>query len=60
MREAIDRSYRESQRLLAIAALAALAPMLVIMFFLRNVKLDERQDVAEASEEPEKVGVEVK
>ncbi|KAL2835835.1 major facilitator superfamily domain-containing protein [Aspergillus pseudoustus] len=41
-REAIDLSYRESQRLLGIAALAALAPMLIVMFFLENVTLDER------------------
>ncbi|KAL5364354.1 major facilitator superfamily domain-containing protein [Aspergillus floccosus] len=60
VREAIDRSYRESQRLLAIAALAALVPMLVIMFFLQNVKLDERQDVVETDEPKKKVSVEVK
>lgn len=42
MREAIDTAYRGSQRLLAIAGLASLVPMLVIMFFLENVKLDER------------------
>ncbi|CEN60710.1 Putative Siderophore iron transporter mirA [Aspergillus calidoustus] len=41
-REAIDLSYRQSQRLLGIAALAALAPMLIIMFLLENVTLDER------------------
>lgn len=38
-REAIDLSYRETQKLLAIAATAALAPMLVIMFFLKSVNL---------------------
>ncbi|PLB44120.1 siderophore iron transporter mirA [Aspergillus steynii IBT 23096] len=42
IRDAVDRSYRESQRLLGIAGLAALAPMLIVMFFLKNVKLDER------------------
>ncbi|KAB8222326.1 major facilitator superfamily domain-containing protein [Aspergillus novoparasiticus] len=47
VRMAIDRSYRESQRLLAIAAISALAPMLVIMFFLKNVRLDERQTAKE-------------
>ncbi|KAL4750536.1 siderophore iron transporter mirA [Aspergillus terricola var. indicus] len=36
-RDAIDMCYRQSQRMLAIAALAALAPMLIIMFFLENV-----------------------
>ncbi|KAE8149859.1 major facilitator superfamily domain-containing protein [Aspergillus avenaceus] len=48
IRLAIDRSYRESQRLLGIAAIAALAPMLFVMFFLRNVKLDEKQTRSEA------------
>lgn len=38
-REAIDLSYRETQKLLAIAATAALAPMLIIMFFLKGVDL---------------------
>ncbi|GAB1196234.1 hypothetical protein APSETT444_005502 [Aspergillus pseudonomiae] len=55
VRIAIDRSYRESQRLLAIAAIAALAPMLVIMFFLKNVRLDERQTAKEGGEEREMV-----
>lgn len=59
IREAVDRSYRESQRLLGIAGLSALAPMLVVMFFLRNVKLDERlgahdQDVGEIEENKRK------
>ncbi|CAG8085779.1 unnamed protein product [Penicillium olsonii] len=40
-REAINRSYRESQRLLAIAGLVSLSLMLVVMLFLKNVKLDE-------------------
>lgn len=40
-RSAIDRSYRESQRLLAIAGLVSLSLMLIAMFFLKNVKLDE-------------------
>lgn len=42
VREAIDTAYRGSQRLLGIAALASLVPMLVIMFFLEDVSLDER------------------
>ncbi|KAJ5342138.1 hypothetical protein N7541_011262 [Penicillium brevicompactum] len=40
-REAINRSYRESQRLLAIAGLVSLSLMLIVMWFLKNVKLDE-------------------
>lgn len=40
-RNAIDRSYRESQRLLAITGLVSLSLMLIVMFFLKNIKLDE-------------------
>ncbi|CAG8890439.1 unnamed protein product [Penicillium egyptiacum] len=40
-RDAINRSYQESQRLLAIAALVSLSLMLVVMLFLKNVKLGE-------------------
>ncbi|KAJ5952920.1 uncharacterized protein N7479_011333 [Penicillium vulpinum] len=40
-REAINRSYRESQRLLAIAGLVSLSLMLIVMLFLKNVKLGE-------------------
>lgn len=40
-RDAINRSYRESQRLLAIAGLASLSLMLIVMLFLKNVKLSE-------------------
>lgn len=47
VREAIDTAYRGSQRLLGIAALASLVPMLVIMFFLENVRLDERTTAVE-------------
>ncbi|KAL4786829.1 major facilitator superfamily domain-containing protein [Aspergillus varians] len=50
-RVAIDTSYRESQRLLGIAALVSLVPMLGIMFFLKNVKLDERTTLVGGGEE---------
>ncbi|OQE42036.1 hypothetical protein PENCOP_c004G07848 [Penicillium coprophilum] len=48
-RDAINRSYRESQRLLAIAGLVSLSLMLIVMFFLKNVKLgeDERTEKEE-------------
>ncbi|KAJ5600567.1 hypothetical protein N7450_001634 [Penicillium hetheringtonii] len=60
-RNAIDRSYRESQRLLAIAALVSLSLMLIVMFFLKNIKLDENggtkvsevHDNSEGMPEPE-------
>ena len=42
-RAAIDRSYRETQQVLAIAATAGLAPMLLIMFALKNVNLGKEQ-----------------
>ena len=42
-RAAIDRSYRETQQVLAIAATAGLAPMLLIMFALKNVNLNKEQ-----------------
>ncbi|RDW87007.1 putative Siderophore iron transporter mirA [Aspergillus mulundensis] len=64
-REAIDLSYRQSQRLLGIAALCALAPMLAVMLFLENVQLNgetaevdttekDRKDVKEAGDEEER------
>ncbi|OQD79987.1 hypothetical protein PENANT_c041G02021 [Penicillium antarcticum] len=40
-RDAINRSYRESQRLLAIAGLVSLSLMLIDMLLLRNMKLGE-------------------
>lgn len=43
-RAAIDRSYRETQQVLAIAATAGLAPMLFIMFALKNINLDEEKE----------------
>ncbi|KAJ5691990.1 hypothetical protein N7462_001413 [Penicillium macrosclerotiorum] len=45
-RIAIDKSYRESQRLLAIGALVSLSLMLLVMPFLKNVKLNEDKSVA--------------
>jgi hypothetical protein len=50
IRDAIDLSYRESQRLLAIAAISALTPMLIVMFFLKNVHLDDHQTARESTE----------
>ena len=44
VRAAIDQSYRETQQVLAIAATAGLAPMLLIMFALKNVRLDKKDD----------------
>ncbi|CAO2655829.1 Nn.00g046320.m01.CDS01 [Neocucurbitaria sp. VM-36] len=49
-RTAIDRSYRESQKLLAIAATSALAPMLLIMWFIKSVDLRKDQIDKEQSE----------
>lgn len=54
-RNAIDRSYRESQRLLEIAGLVSLSLMLIVMFFLKNIKLDEsgRANTSETIENDE-------
>ncbi|KAL4981584.1 major facilitator superfamily domain-containing protein [Aspergillus falconensis] len=52
-REAIDLSYRQAQRVLAIAALAALAPMLGVMFFLENVQLTGETTLAKVDAKSE-------
>ncbi|KAF4460949.1 major facilitator [Fusarium albosuccineum] len=44
VRAAIDKSYRETQQLLAIAATAALAPMLLVMFALKTIDLTKVDD----------------
>ncbi|KAM5347292.1 hypothetical protein ACJ41O_010297 [Fusarium nematophilum] len=44
VRAAIDKSYRETQQLLAIAATAALAPMLLLMFALKPIDLSHVDD----------------
>lgn len=44
IRSAIDQSYRETQQILAITATAALAPMLIIMFALKNVDLTKDKE----------------
>lgn len=49
-REAIDRAYRETQRVLAIAATAALAPMVGVMWGLRNVDLGKGEEEEEGRE----------
>lgn len=40
-RDAIDRSYRESQRILAIVATCMCVPNLILMWFMKDVKLAE-------------------
>ncbi|KAM0548408.1 hypothetical protein ACHAPJ_009893 [Fusarium lateritium] len=49
VRLAIDQAYRETQRLLAIAATCSLAPMLIVMFALKAVDLT-RVDEAKIDE----------
>ncbi|KAM0324577.1 hypothetical protein ACHAQA_007962 [Verticillium albo-atrum] len=46
-RIAIDTAYRESQELLAIAATCALAPMVIAMWFIKNVDLTQDQEPQE-------------
>ncbi|CAK7241625.1 MAG: hypothetical protein STHCBS139747_003091 [Sporothrix thermara] len=43
MRLAIDHAYRDTMRYIAIAATAGLAPMLIIVFFIKNVDLGKKQ-----------------
>lgn len=43
-RVAIDQAYRETQQLLAIAATCALAPMIFIMWFVKDVDLKDEED----------------
>ncbi|KAI1096991.1 MFS general substrate transporter [Rostrohypoxylon terebratum] len=43
-RVAIDRAYRETQKLLAIAATCVLVPMLIAMWFIENVDLTKDQE----------------
>lgn len=40
-RIAIDRGYRESQKILSIAATAACVPNIFLMWFMKNIKLDQ-------------------
>lgn len=44
VRAAIDKSYCETQQILAIAATVFLAPMLVVMFFLKTIDLSKADD----------------
>jgi len=50
-RDAINLSYRSTQQTLAIGSLSLSIPLLLMMFFFRNVKLekedDERNQIAE-------------
>lgn len=43
-RAAINRGYSESQMILAIVATCFCVPNLVIMFFMKNMKLDEEDE----------------
>lgn len=40
-RDAIDRSYRESQRILAIVSTCMCVPNLIMMWFMKDIKLDK-------------------
>lgn len=52
-RVAIDQAYRETQRLLAIAATCALAPMIIFMWFIKNVDLVPNKEEGENGVEEE-------
>lgn len=64
IRGAINESYRETQQILAIASVSISAPLLIVMLFIRNVKLAEadserdtiaKAQLAAANEAPEGV-----
>lgn len=46
-RDAINRSYRESQCLLAIVATAVLAPTVIIMLFMKRIHLKPSKTLSE-------------
>lgn len=43
-RDAISRAYRETLQIIGYTGLGIIAPMLVLMFFVREVKLTEKHD----------------
>ena len=51
MRDAVDRSYRESQMILGIVATAMCVPNLVIMLFIKNVPLEKDKEKTEKKEQ---------
>ncbi|OTB07719.1 hypothetical protein M426DRAFT_8319 [Hypoxylon sp. CI-4A] len=52
-RIAIDKAYRETQQLLAIAATCVLVPMLAAMWFIKNVDLKQDQKEARGDDDNE-------
>lgn len=50
-RVAINRSYSQSQMILAIVSTAVSAPNLIIMFFMKKIKLDEEDEKDEKGTE---------
>lgn len=44
-RIAISRAYRETIQIIGYAALGIIGPMLILMFFVREVKLDDKRDI---------------
>lgn len=55
MRLAIDHAYRDTMRYIAIAATAGLAPMIFIMFLVKNVDLSKKQPGSDEVEAFERV-----
>ncbi|CCH44538.1 Siderophore iron transporter [Wickerhamomyces ciferrii] len=50
-RDAISLSYRETIQIIGYVALGLIGPMLILMFFVKEVKLDEKRDVYSSDEE---------
>ena len=47
-RDAINFAYRESQQRLSIASLSLSLPLLLIIIFMRNIKLQQEDELREA------------
>lgn len=44
-RLAISKAYRETEQIIGYAALGIIGPMLILMFFVKDVKLDDKRDI---------------
>lgn len=54
IRDAINRAYTETIQIIGWTGLGIIAPMLILMFFIREVKLTEEKDIYATSNSEEK------
>lgn len=45
IRDALDRGYRETQQIIGWVGLGVITPMLILMFFVDNIKLTQYKDI---------------